>query len=89
VLRIVAESGRELADLASGLRIHPQVLLNVRVARRPGLDEVPAIGAAVRAAGPDDEVLEQAVGRDGRLDLFMGHLVGRGFARVLWRGGEG
>ena len=50
VLRIVAESGRELADLVRGLRICPQVLLNVRVARKPSLDEAPAIGAAVRAA---------------------------------------
>ncbi len=50
VLRIVAESGRELADLASGLRICPQVLLNVRVARKPGLDEIPALRDAIRAA---------------------------------------
>ena len=50
VLRIVAESGRELDDLVSGLRIYPQVLLNVRVARRPDLDAVPAIRDAVRAA---------------------------------------
>ena len=50
VLRIVAESGRELEDLVSGLRTYPQVLLNVRVARKPNLDEVPAIDHAIRAA---------------------------------------
>ena len=50
VLRIVAERGCELADLVSGLRIFPQVLLNVRVASRPNLDEVPAMSDAIRAA---------------------------------------
>lgn len=50
VLRIVAESGCELADLASGLLVCPQVLLNVPVARKPDLDEVPALGDAMQAA---------------------------------------
>ena len=50
VLRIVAESGRELAELVGGLRIYPQVLLNVRVARKPNLHQVPAIDRAIRAA---------------------------------------
>ena len=50
VLRIVAESGRGLADLLSGLRVHPQVLLNVPVARKPRLDDVPALADAVRDA---------------------------------------
>lgn len=50
VLRIVAESGRELADLVSGLSIYPQVLLNVRVARKPRLDQVSSIVDAVGAA---------------------------------------
>ena len=50
VLRMVAESGRELADLVSGLRIYPQVLLNVPVIRKPLLDEVPALIDAIRAA---------------------------------------
>lgn len=50
MLRIVAESGRELADLVSELRIYPQVLLNVPVIRKPRLDEVPAIVDSIRAA---------------------------------------
>ena len=50
VLRMVAESGCELADLVAGLRIYPQVLLNVRVTRKPDLDELPAIQGAIRAA---------------------------------------
>lgn len=50
VLRIVAESGCELADLLRDLRIYPQAHLSVPVARKPKLDEVPAIDEAVRAA---------------------------------------
>ncbi len=50
VLRIVADTGCELADLMSDLRILPQALLNVRVARKPNLEEVPAIGEAIRSA---------------------------------------
>ena len=50
VLRMVAESGCELADLVSGLRVYPQVLFNVPVARKPRLDEVPVMVDAVRAA---------------------------------------
>jgi phosphoglucosamine mutase len=43
VLRTMADTGRELADLASELVLYPQVLLNVRVRARAALDEVPAI----------------------------------------------
>jgi phosphoglucosamine mutase len=50
VLRMVAESGRELADLVKGLRIYPQVVLNVPVARKPRLDAVPAVLDAIREA---------------------------------------
>ena len=50
VLRIVAERGCELADLVSSLHIYPQILLNVRAARKPSLDEVPATSDAIRAA---------------------------------------
>ena len=50
VLRIVAETGCELADLMSDLCIFPQALLNVRVGRKPNLEEVPAIGKAIRSA---------------------------------------
>jgi phosphoglucosamine mutase len=47
VLRVMAESGRELADLASQLVTYPQVLVNVRVRERKELREVPAIAAAM------------------------------------------
>jgi len=47
VLRVMAETGRELADLASELVTYPQVLVNVRVRNRGDLRSVPAIAAAL------------------------------------------
>jgi phosphoglucosamine mutase len=43
VLRTMAETGRELADLASELVAYPQVLLNVPVRERTALSSVPAL----------------------------------------------
>jgi len=43
VLRVMADSGRELADLAGELATYPQVLLNVRVRERKDLSTVPAV----------------------------------------------
>ena len=50
VLRMVVESGCELADLVGGLHVYPQVVLNVPVIHRPRIDEVPALVDAMRAA---------------------------------------
>jgi phosphoglucosamine mutase len=47
VLRTMADTGRELADLASELVSFPQVLVNVRVRDRKALASVPAIAAAM------------------------------------------
>ena len=41
VLRTMAATGRELADLAAALTTYPQVLVNVRVRERVGIDTVP------------------------------------------------
>ena len=41
VLRTMAETGRELAELAGELVTYPQVLVNVRVRERTALDDVP------------------------------------------------
>ncbi|MCL4845102.1 MAG: phosphoglucosamine mutase [Acidobacteria bacterium] len=60
VLRVMAESGRELADLADELVTYPQVLVNVRVKERRPLHEVPAI-ADVMAE------VERRLAGDGRL----------------------
>jgi phosphoglucosamine mutase len=48
VLRIMAESGRELSDLASALVTYPQVLVNVRVKEKTDLKTVPAIADTMR-----------------------------------------
>ena len=45
VLRVMADTGRELADLASQLVTYPQVLVNVRVKEKKDLRGVPAVAA--------------------------------------------
>jgi len=60
VLRTMAQTGRELDDLASDLVTYPQVLLNVRVRERKDLSEVPAVAAAIAA-------VEQRLAGRGRL----------------------
>jgi phosphoglucosamine mutase len=47
VLRVVALTGRKLADLASDLTTYPQVLLNVRVREKAELTTVPAVADAI------------------------------------------
>ena len=49
VLRTMAATGRDLADLASELTTYPQVLLNVRVERKVDLKTIPEIAAAMSA----------------------------------------
>ena len=60
VLRVMAESGRELADLASELVTYPQVLVNVRVREKQALADVPSITAAM-------ERVEARLAGEGRL----------------------
>jgi phosphoglucosamine mutase len=43
VIRVMAETGRELSDLASELVTYPQVLVNVRVRERKELRGIPAV----------------------------------------------
>lgn len=53
VMRVMVETGRELADLAGELVTYPQTLVNVRVRERVDVASVPAIAdamARVRAA---------------------------------------
>ncbi|MBA3885047.1 MAG: phosphoglucosamine mutase [Acidobacteria bacterium] len=60
VLRVMAETGRELADLASELVSYPQVLINVRVREKRNLATVPAIAACMTR-------IEQQLDGAGRL----------------------
>lgn len=60
VLRVIADTGRELGDLASELVTYPQVLVNVRVREKKELRDVPAIAEAM-------ERVEQRLAGHGRL----------------------
>jgi phosphoglucosamine mutase len=60
VLRVMADSGRELADLSAELVTYPQVLVNVRVRERKDLSSSPAVADAMRR-------VEGRLGGQGRL----------------------
>ena len=60
VLRVMAETGRELADLASELVTYPQVLVNVRVRERRDLRSIPAVATVM-------ERVERQLAGQGRL----------------------
>jgi phosphoglucosamine mutase len=60
VLRVMTESGRELADLASELVTYPQVLVNVRVRQKQDLGAVPPVAEAMAR-------VEQRLAGEGRL----------------------
>jgi phosphoglucosamine mutase len=47
VLRVMAESGRELADLAADYVRYPQILVNVRVRERQDYTQVPGIARVI------------------------------------------
>ena len=60
VLRVMATTGRELADLAGELVTYPQTLVNVRVREKTPVAEVPVIARAI-------EKVEQVLGGNGRV----------------------
>ena len=60
VLRIMADTGKELKELAGALVTYPQVLLNVRVREKTDYMQVPAIADAVRR-------VEEGLAGHGRL----------------------
>jgi len=60
VLGVMADTGRELDELAAELVAYPQILVNVRVARKPAVETVPGLA---RAMGE----LEARLGGRGRL----------------------
>jgi len=47
VLRVMADTGRELSDLAAALQTFPQTLVNVRVRDKAPVESVPAVAAAI------------------------------------------
>lgn len=60
VLRVMADTGRTLADLAAQLVTYPQVLVNVRVREKRDLQSVPEIAAVMRT-------VEKRLSGQGRL----------------------
>lgn len=60
VLRIMADTGKELSELAGALVTYPQVLVNVRVKQRTDLKTVPAIAETMRK-------VEEQLSGNGRL----------------------
>ena len=62
MLEALVGSGRTLAALVEGMEEFPQTLINVRVRRKPDLEGLPDLMAAV-------EVAKAALGRNGRIDL--------------------
>jgi phosphoglucosamine mutase len=60
VLRVMADTGRELQELASELVTYPQVLVNVRVRERKDLSTVPQVADAMKR-------IEQRLSGSGRL----------------------
>ena len=62
VLEVMRRTGRDLADLAGEMPKLPQVMINVRVARRVDLDSAPGVADSVAQA-------EESLGDDGRVVL--------------------
>jgi phosphoglucosamine mutase len=59
---LVRQSGQPLSRLLAGFLRYPQVLLNVRVARKPDLATLPRVAVAAQS-------VEKRLGEDGRLVL--------------------
>jgi phosphoglucosamine mutase len=66
VLRTMASTGRELADLANDLTTYPQVLLNVRVREKKNLETIPEVAAVMK------QVEEQLAGHGRLLVRYSG-----------------
>ncbi|HVH84070.1 MAG TPA: phosphoglucosamine mutase [Steroidobacteraceae bacterium] len=62
VLAVMQQTGRPLAELASGMQKYPQVLLNVKVAKRFDPSMVPAVQEAMAR-------IERTMGGEGRVVL--------------------
>ncbi len=77
VLRVMAETKRSLSALACGFTRYPQIVINVRVARKPPLDTVSEINAAI------SELENELVGKGRLLVRYSGT---ENLARVMIEG---
>jgi phosphoglucosamine mutase len=75
VLRVMARTGKDLADLASGLKTFPQTLVNVRVREKKPVADVPAIAEATarvqKALGERGRVLVRYSGTEPLLRIMI------------------
>jgi phosphoglucosamine mutase len=62
VLAVMRETGRSLAELASGMPRFPQTMINVKVAKGFNPTAIPEVEAAVRK-------VTEGLGNDGRVVL--------------------
>jgi len=76
---LVHRSGRSFSELLAGFRRYPQVLVNIRVARKPKFETVPRIEEARRA-------VDGQLGDDGR--LLLRYSGTEPLARVMIEGPE-
>ena len=60
LLAILQDSGKPLSELAAIMQIAPQRLINVTVSRKPPIDSIPPLQAAIRKA-------ELELGNSGRV----------------------
>ena len=60
VIDVMNDTGQKLAELRRGLRVFPQVLVNVPVRAKPAVEDHPEIVAAIQRA-------EETLGADGRV----------------------
>jgi phosphoglucosamine mutase len=60
ILSVMVQEERSLSELAAIMTRYPQVLINFKVARKPPIDQLPAVEAAIRR-------VESALGQDGRV----------------------
>jgi phosphoglucosamine mutase len=79
LLEIVKATGRPLHDLVSELSVYPQLLVNVRVREKVPVEQLPEVGAAIRAA-------EQHLGTEGR--VIVRYSGTERLARVMVEGRE-
>jgi len=79
LLEIVKTTGRPLHDLVSELSVFPQLLVNVRVREKVPVEQLPEVGAAIRAA-------EQHFGTEGR--VLVRYSGTERLARVMVEGRE-
>src|SRR5262249_54510765 len=77
LLRVVSQSSRRLSQLASAMKSYPQIWVNVRVKRKPPLETIPDIKAAM-------DVLEQDL--QGRGRLLVRYSGTENLARVMIEG---